>query len=165
MFCQFLLYSKVSQSHIYINYFSHIIFHPVTSEMIRYIGPCAIQRDLIACPIQMQAFSLTNPKLPIHPTPPASTLADMNLPYMSMIFSVLLIDHLCHILDSTCDSYVVCLSLSDLLHSVRESLVPSMLQQVALLCSFLWLSSIPHLPNPIICQWTFGLIPCFGYCE
>ena len=25
--------------------------------------------------------------------------------------------------------------------------------------------SIPHLPNPIICRWTFGLFPCPGYCE
>ena len=24
---------------------------------------------------------------------------------------------------------------------------------------------IPHLPKPIICQWTFGLFPCRGYCE
>ena len=40
-------------------------------------------------------------------------------------------------------SYVICFSLSDLLHSVWESLVPSMLLQMALFCSFLWLSSIP----------------------
>jgi len=23
----------------------------------------------------------------------------------------------------------------------------------------------PHLPNPIICQWTFGLFPCLAYSE
>ena len=24
---------------------------------------------------------------------------------------------------------------------------------------------VPHLPNPIICWWIFGLFPCLGYCE
>ena len=28
MWCQFLLYSKVTQSYMYIHSFSHIIFHP-----------------------------------------------------------------------------------------------------------------------------------------
>ena len=40
-------------------------------------------------------------------------------------------------------SYGICLSLSDLLHLVWESLVVSMLLQMALLCNFLWLISIP----------------------
>jgi len=66
--------------------------------------------------------------------------------------------------------YGICLSLSDLLHSGWESLVPSMLLQMALFCSFYgWVVFhcvyIPHLPNPIICRWTFGLFPCLGYCE
>ena len=61
-------------------------------------------------------------------------------------------------------------SLNDLLHLVWESLVATMLLQMALFCSFLWLSSILlciytlHL-NPIICRWTFMLFPCLGYCE
>ena len=65
----------------------------------------------------------------------------------------------------------ICLSLSDWLHSVWQSLVPSMLLKIASFCSFLWLSSIPlcayttHLTNPIICRWTLGLFPCLGYCE
>ena len=60
-------------------------------------------------------------------------------------------------------SYGICLSLYELFHSGWESLVPSMLLQVALCHSFLWLSSSPlyiytlHLPNPIICWWTFEL--------
>lgn len=24
---------------------------------------------------------------------------------------------------------------------------------------------IPHLPNPVTCWWTFGLLPWLGYCE
>jgi len=40
-----------------------------------------------------------------------------------------------------------------------------------LFCSFLWPNSIPlcvfipHLLNPFICQCTFRLFPCLGYCE
>ena len=40
-------------------------------------------------------------------------------------------------------SYGICLCLSDSFHSVGESLVPSILLQMALCHSFLWLSSIP----------------------
>ena len=43
------------------------------------------------------------------------------------------------------ESYGICLSLSDLLCLVGESLVASMLLQMALFHSFLWLSSIPIL--------------------
>ena len=39
-------------------------------------------------------------------------------------------------------SYGICLCLSGSFHSVLESLVPSMLLQMALCHSFLWLSSI-----------------------
>ena len=45
-----------------------------------------------------------------------------------------------------------------------------MLLQVALFHSFLWLSNIllyiytPHLYS-FICQWTFMLLPCLGYCK
>ena len=40
-------------------------------------------------------------------------------------------------------SYGICLSLSDLIHLVMISLIASMLLQVELFYSFLWLSSIP----------------------
>ena len=61
-------------------------------------------------------------------------------------------------------SYGICLSLSVLLHSGWESLVPTMLLQMALFCYFYgWLVFhcvyIPHL-NPFICQKTFRLFPC-----
>ena len=52
---------------------------------------------------------------------------------------------LCRILDSWyVISYRICLSLSDLLHSVWQSLVSSMWLQMALFCSLLWLSSNPY---------------------
>ena len=52
-------------------------------------------------------------------------------------------------------SYDICLSLSDLLHSVWQSLGPFMLLQMALFCSLLWLSNTPwytYLLYPFICQ-------------
>ena len=39
--------------------------------------------------------------------------------------------------------YDICFSLSDLLHSVWQSLDPSTTQQMTQFCSFLWLSNIP----------------------
>ena len=67
-------------------------------------------------------------------------------------------------------SYDICLSLSDLLHLVWQFLGPSMLHQMALLHSFLWLSSIPLY----ICTTSslssypsmeLRLFTCFGYCQ
>ena len=39
--------------------------------------------------------------------------------------------------------YDICFSLSDLLHSVWQSLAPTTSQQMTQFCSFLWLSNIP----------------------
>ena len=57
-------------------------------------------------------------------------------------------------------SYGTCLSLSDLPHLVWESLVASVLLQMALFCPFygwvvLHCVYAPHLLNPFLCQWTF----------
>ena len=45
-----------------------------------------------------------------------------------------------------------------------------MLLQMASFCSFLWLSNIPlyictTTSLPFLCQWTFRLLPCSGYCK
>ena len=80
-------------------------------------------------------------------------------------------------------SYGIGLSLFDLLHLVWESLVPSLLLQMAIFCSFFgWVvfhcvcvcvcvcvltlnshththTHIPHLLNPCIRQWIFRLFP------
>ena len=155
-FCQFLLYSKMTQSYIYIH------------SLYKWLDTVswAIQQDLIAYPLQMQQFA-SNPKLPVHPTPFPFPLAfSMS---MSLFLSYRLI-HLCHILDSTYKSYHMVFSLSDLLNLVWESLVPSMLLQMALSSSFY--GSVVfhcvyalHLLNPFTCRWTFRLFPCLGYCE
>ena len=48
----------------------------------------------------------------------------------------------------------ICLSLSELLHLVWESLVPSLLLQMELFCSFIWLSSIPLCVCVCVCVCT-----------
>jgi len=40
VFCHLLLYSKVTQSYIYIHSFSHIILHHVSSQVTRYSSLC-----------------------------------------------------------------------------------------------------------------------------
>ena len=67
--------------------------------------------------------------------------------------------------------YSICFSLSDLLHTIGQTLGPSMSVQITLFHSFYWLSNIPlyiyvpHLLYPFICQWTFRYLPCLGYCK
>ena len=65
--------------------------------------------------------------------------------------------------------YNICFSLSDLLHSVWQSLGPSMSLQMIQFCSFLWwifhFIYVPHLLYPFICWWAFRLFPWPGYCK
>jgi len=60
----------------------------------------------------------------------------------------------------------ICLSVSALLHWGWQSLGPSMSLQMAFFCSFLWLIFlciyVPHLLYPLICWWTFRLLPYLG---
>ena len=58
-------------------------------------------------------------------------------------------------------------SLSDLLHSVSQSLGPSTSLQI--IRFFLWLIFhciyVPHLHYLFTCRWTLRLLPCPGYCK
>ena len=59
--------------------------------------------------------------------------------------------------------YDICFSVSDLLHSVQQALDLSMSLQMAPTHSFKWVSSIllyiPNLLYPLLCWWTFRLLP------
>ena len=70
-------------SYIYILFLtsSFILFH---CNWL-YLVPCAIQQGLTAYPLQMQYFASTHAKLPVHPTPFPSPLANASLYSMSMI--------------------------------------------------------------------------------
>ena len=66
-------------------------------------------------------------------------------------------------------AYGICFSLSDLLHSVWQTLGPSTSLQITQFPFFLWLIFhciyVPHLLYPFICWWTLRLLPCPGYCK
>ena len=87
---------------IYTFYFSH---YPLSCIIFHYMWldiwfPVLYSR--ISLPVHTKfKFSSTNPIFPIYPIPSPSSLANMSLSYMSMIFSVLSIDLLRHSLDST----------------------------------------------------------------
>ena len=67
--------------------------------------------------------------------------------------------------------YNICFALSDLLHSVWQSLDSSMSLQMTQFSSFLWLSNIPlyiYIPlflYPFVCWWAFRLLPWPGHCK
>ena len=66
--------------------------------------------------------------------------------------------------------YDLCFSLSDILHSVWQSLGPSMSLQMTQFHSFLWLSNthciyVAHLLYPLVCRWAFRLLPHRDYCK
>ena len=66
-------------------------------------------------------------------------------------------------------AYGICFSLSDLLHSVWQTLGLSASLQITQFLFFLWLIFrciyVPHFLYPFICRWTFRLVPCPGYCK
>ena len=67
-------------------------------------------------------------------------------------------------------AYGICFSLSDLLHSVWQTLGPSTSLQITQFHSFYgWVIFhciyVLYLLYPFICRWTFRLLPCPGYCK
>ena len=82
MLCSFLLYSRLSQLHIYIyplffRFFSHIGHYRVLSRV-----PCAIQQVLVSYLFYVKQCVYVSPDLPIYPSPPPSLL-DISAPRTS----------------------------------------------------------------------------------
>ena len=88
LFCQFMLYSKVTQSYIYI--YIYVFFFTLSSIMFHHKSldrvPWAIQQDLIAYPFQKQEFASIKPRLPVHPNRPTPSLATTSPFSKSMSF-------------------------------------------------------------------------------
>ena len=116
-----------------------------------------------------QCHSLTSSQLPL---PPPRVLKSILyvcfIPVLPLVssepFSFLFRFHI-YVLE-----YGICFSLSDLLHSVRQTLGPSTSLQITQFRFFLWLRNIhciyvPHLLYPFICWWTLRLLPCPVYCK
>ena len=148
----------MTQLYIHAHSFFPIIPHHVPSQVIQYSSLC------YTC--GLHCLSIPNAIVCIYkpqtPGPSPSPVATISLFSMSLSFFLFCrYVHLCHtfILDYRYNWCGVCLSLSDLLHLVWESLVPSMLLQMAF---FLWLSKKcvygPHLLNPFIHQWMFQFV-------
>ena len=157
MFSQSLLYIKVTcLSYIYVQFLfltlTSITFHHEWLDIVF----CAIQQDLIAYPLQMWKFVSIDPRLPIHPTPSPSSLATKSLFSKSMSFFS--VGSFICALDYRYKWYHMVFVFLFLNYFILyESLIPSMLLQMPLFFSFLWLSSIPlcvyipYLFNPFIC--------------
>ena len=80
MMWQFLLYTKVTQSNIYIYIYIHIPFLILSSitglsQEIRHSSLCCRVGPHCLSILNVKQFASTNPKLPVHPTPFPSPLA------------------------------------------------------------------------------------------
>ena len=145
MFCQFLLHSKLpSLTHKHTHTHTHILFFNLscsnTSEYIKF--PVLYSRFSLFIHSKCNSLCLLIPdsiSIPIPPPPswqPQSVLQVQEFLFCGKF-------HLWYILDSRLSDIIWHLPLSDLLHLVWESLVPSMLLKMAIFCSFSWLGSIP----------------------
>ena len=137
VFCQLLLLSNVAQSYMYTHIFfltsSSIVFHQKWLDVI----PCTVQQGLIAGPLWMQESASLDPRLWVHPTASASLWHPQvcsSSACVSFLWEGSFVPCIRFQIEVT--SYGIRLSLSDVLHSGWESLVPSLLLQVALFCSF-----------------------------
>ena len=81
MFCQFLLYSKMTQLYIHLYIYMYICTFFFSYSIMFYhkwldIVPGAIQQDFIAYLLQMY---LRNPQIPVYPTPSLYPLVTTSL--------------------------------------------------------------------------------------
>ena len=155
MLCQSVLYSKVPQLYIHtfsLIFFSIVVYHRINSNHRYYVfisqnteysflcyivGPCCLSMS------KCNTLHLLTPSSQSTPLSQPSPLVITSLFPMSL-FRFIKQVHFCHILHSIyVISYGICLSLSDLIHLVMISLIASMLLQMALFYSFLWLSNSP----------------------
>ena len=144
----FLLSSKVTQLHVHV----YILFPHVTMFHHKWLDivPSAIQQDLIAIHSKGNSLHLLTPNSQSIPLPPPwQSQVCSPCPWVSLLQKGSFVP--CLRFQKEMISYGICLSLSDLLHSGWESLVPSMLLPMALFGSFLWLSSIALC----ICKYTY----------
>ena len=102
VFCQFLLYSKMTQSHIHI----YILFLTLSSIMLHHkwldIVPCAIQQDIIVTWNTWYLLTPDSQSIPLPSSPPWQQQVSSRSPWV--FFSCGNV-HLCHILDSRYKCY------------------------------------------------------------
>ena len=142
------IFSKVTQSYKHTQTNTHILFLTLSSTALHHkwlnIVSSAIQQDIIAYHPKCNSLHLPTPSsqpIPLLPPPPLQPLVHSPSPWVSFLWKGTFVSYVTFQIQVI--PYGICLSLSDLLHLVWESLVPSTFLQMALFCSFLWLSSIP----------------------
>ena len=141
-----MLLSAIQQSdsviHVYILLNIH---HYNLSQDIEYSSLCYTVGPYYLSILYVIVWS-ANPKLPIHlsPTSPPPWQLQVCFIRLWVCFYFLISSFMSYFRFHTeVTSYCVCLSVSYLLHLVWQSLGLSMLPQIALFHSFLWLSNIP----------------------
>ena len=156
-----LLYSKVTQSHMYTCIYI-FLFLTLSSIMLRHEWLDHSPQCYTAgshCPsIPKQYFASVNPRLPVHPTPFPSPLSTTSLFSTCMSFPSVERKGPYIRFQIEVTPYGICLSPFDLPHLIWESLVPSLLMQNAVFCPFhgrviFHCVCIPHLLNAVICRW------------
>ena len=155
-----MLLSK-SLSELYFGLNKHTIFFLLVIYFIH---------SSVSMSIPISQF-ITPPPPP--PPPPLSALGVHTFViYICVLFLPCKLIHLYHF--SRFHIYVliynICFSLSDVCHSVWQSLDPPTSLQMTQFHSFYgWVIFhciyVPHLLYPFVCWWAIKLFPCPGYCK
>ena len=159
MLCQFLLYGRESQLHVYIQSLYFLFFAHINHYRVLSTVPCAMQQVLLISYLLYVSVSQFIPP--------------MLFPFVTLsLFSTLRL-YFCFVNEFICTIFFrfqievisfICLSLSDLL-----SLTTSRSLHVGargIISFFLWLNnSLLYVFLLVICQWTVKLLSCPGYCK
>ena len=150
MFCQFLLFSKVKKNSLTL---SSIMFH----QNWLHIVPCAkYNRILLFIHSKCNSLLLLTPvsqSIPLPPPPPQQAQVCSPSPWISFLWKCSFMPYsrfqVCDIMWYVSFSFWLTVL-------VWKSLVPSMLLQMTLFCSFygwvvVYCVYIPHLLNPFTC--------------
>ena len=146
-----------------------LFYNVVLVSTVQQSGvPCAIQQVLISYLFYTYWWIYVNPNLPIHTSRPCfprlvciclfSTSVSLFLPCKLVHLFHFSRFHIYALI------YDICFSLSDLLHSVWQSLGPSMSLQMTQFRSFLWLSNIPfyiYTTSSLSIRLSMGHLGCF----
>ena len=136
MLCLFQVYSKVN--HLYIHYFVlNFIFLYSRFLLVTYFIHISVYTSIPISQFIHHHHHPTSFFPPLVSIPLFSTSVSLFLPCKLV--------HLYHFsrFHIYALTYDICFSLSDLLHSVWQSIGPSTSLQMTQFCSFLWLSNIP----------------------
>ena len=147
---------------------SHLSHHRASRRVL-----CSIQYVLISYLFYMYYQYMLVPVFQFIPHTPFSLWHPKCLFSVSVsLFLLCRSDHLYHFLRFHIYAliYDICSSLSDWLHSIWESVGPTMSLQMTQFHSFLWLrSALLHICTtsslPFLCWWTLRLLACPDCCE